>query len=110
MKIKTTMANIFTIWNVNLLETLILSNEKSDPFLVCSALSHCCLRNHDQLQNGLVSLPEVMTHLVIAETHSKHWGEVGQEEEQQVVTVEKHGLIQKQVRGTTRCVTISMKC
>ena len=93
MKIKTTTANIFTIWKNTDMCLLSCKTYESDPFLVCSALSHCCLRNHDQLQNGLVSLPEVMTHLVIAESHSKHWGEVGKDEEQQVVTVEKYGLI-----------------
>ena len=68
---------------------MVLQREKTDPFLPCPALCHCCLWNHDQLENSLVSLPQMAPHLEIAGDHPEHGDEVGEEEEEEVVHVVK---------------------
>ena len=60
-----------------------LENARSDTYslLVCSALCHSSLWNHDKLEDGLVSFPKMVSHLVIANTHSNHRNEVSQQKE-----------------------------
>ena len=88
MKMEITTAHMCTIYIVHFkIYRRFYSSLTSHPLFVLPTLVDGNLWHHHQLQNGLLTLLEVVAHLGEAECHAQGGEEVGHEEERKVVHV-----------------------